>query len=233
MLITGLIAFMFLRKQKPQRISYARFARPAAQPTPWLNRADPDATFVLPGVEQQAAFAVSAQMNMPMQPAGPVIAMPTGSHKALTPTPPPLFNDPHRTISMPTGPQQAITPASKEADPGYMPGALQPITSPLPGQIAATPRKNPVSTSDMSPLPLDNFDLSQVLPKEVADKDIQWNAPGKEKEQPISFSPLIAPNVQDDPVLETIMRQAQMGLYALPNQDPTETTDSNDDPFLA
>ncbi|GCE27864.1 hypothetical protein KDA_33480 [Dictyobacter alpinus] len=239
LLIVGLISFMFLRKPKSQPRAYSRFPRATAGGAAWLNRPDPNASFALPGAEpQQAAFASPMQMNM-AQTVGPAIAMPTSTHKMTPPTPlpPPMFTGPQQAITptppppMVTGPQQAI--ASAAAEPGYMPSDLRPITSALPQQVTAATQKNPISTSDMSPLPLDNFDLSQILPERKGNNGIQRDASGKERETPISFSPLVAPNVQDDPVLETIMRQAQMGLYALPDQSSEGTNNTPDDSFLS
>ncbi|GCE20340.1 hypothetical protein KDK_41400 [Dictyobacter kobayashii] len=147
--------------------------------------------------------------------------MASGPQKAIPPTPP-LF----------TGPQQAIAQPAENINNIYMPSDLKPITTSLPEQIAGSTQKNPISTSDMSPLPLDNLDLSQVLPKDDEGKGMFWQTPAASPGA-LAFSPLIAPNIQDDPVLETIMRQAQMGLYALPNPEPSATNNADEDSFLS
>lgn len=246
LLIGGLTCFMFLRKPNSQQLAYARVPlRSAAQPS-WLNQKGPNATFAAPRAEQQAAFAASIPNVLPT---GPAIPMPASSNRATTPTPPPSFaSGPQQAIAMPTGPQQALLPTTPPAfvsgpqqaitqsaaseNKTYTPSNLKPITTSLPKQISGPMQNNPISTSDMSPLPLDNFDLSRILPQDKEGLNSNWPAPVR-ADSPLAFSPLIAPNIQDDPVLETIMRQAQMGLYALSNPETTDKEDTNEDSFLS
>jgi hypothetical protein len=95
----------------------------------------------------------------------------------------------------------------------YLPSDLRPLTSALPKQLSQQPagqtQLNPIS-SDMRPLLPDSFDLTQIL----GTQDQQANTPAPSRTQP--SLPIVPPSIQDDPVLETIMRQAQMGLYAHP-----------------
>ncbi|GHO84619.1 hypothetical protein KSZ_26250 [Dictyobacter formicarum] len=242
LLIGGLTCFLFLRKPSSKQLAYARASlRANAQPSR-LNQKGPNAAFAIPHVEQQAAFAASMPDVLPVQPASPTIQVPASSNRAVMLTPPPSFasGPQQQTIEMPTGPQQALLPTTPPAfingpqqtiaqlsageNKTYTPSNLKPITTSLPRQIPGSTQENPISTSDMSPLPMDNFDLSQILPQDKESIDSNWSAPAR-AHSPLAFSPLIAPNIQDDPVLETIMRQAQMGLYALPNP---ETTDKKD-----
>lgn len=231
-LFIALAGFFMVRKPKSNksRPAYATAAFQQNQTTPWLNQQDPDATFAVPLVEQQAPVYPSKNANMSLQSMGSAIPMPTGSLKAIKPSSSPTLS-PMSALTF-TGPQQAVSPtppmfmgqqsptsfSTSSPSHSYQPSDLRPLTAALSLDELSFTQKNPVSTSDMSPFPLDSFDLSQVLaPKDEKDS-LTWQSPTRKEANPIAFSPLIAPSIQDDPVLETIMRQAQMGLYALPNK---------------
>lgn len=237
LLIGGLTCFMFLRKPGAQQLAYARVPLRATGRPDWFNQRSANSPFATPIPAQmpapvmkpQAAFvAASIPDVLPMSPAGPPISMPAHANRAvITPTSPSAFaSGSQPTVTMPTGLQPDLLPATPAAFGGklqpeseaYTPSNLKPITAPLPKLVTEPAQHNPISTSDMRPLPLDNFDLSQVLPQDNNGPANNQMLPTPAEESQ-AFSPLIAPSIQDDPVLETIMRQAQMGLYALPNPE--------------
>ncbi|WP_126597274.1 hypothetical protein [Dictyobacter aurantiacus] len=235
LLIGGLTCFMFLRKPNTQQLAYARVPLRTTGRPAWFNQQGSNAPFATPMpiptpvVAPQTAFAAASIPDvLPMSPAGPPISMPTHTNRtAVTPTQLPSFaSGPQARATVPTGLQPDLLPATppifgdgpQPENRVYTPSDLKPITTSLPEQVTRPAQNNPISTSDMSPLPLDNFDLSQVLPQDNSGPDHNQTISPPE-EGPLAFAPLIAPSIQDDPVLETIMRQAQMGLYALPNPE--------------
>src|SRR5262249_17954634 len=92
-------------------------------------------------------------------------------------------------------------------------------------------------TSDMNPLPLDVFDLPQntnpaLGPEQTPDQPVPTTMPEnlafmmEDTAQmaitppPASPPPVVRPpDVADDPILENVMRQAQLGLFVVPGQD--------------
>ena len=75
------------------------------------------------------------------------------------------------------------------------------------------------STSGLSPLPA-AFSVDLEEPTDPAIRVI--TAPlGPKRQESVKL-----PAVSDDPMLEAIMRQAQMGLYALPDKAPKEPDES-------
>jgi hypothetical protein len=116
-----------------------------------------------------------------------------------------------------------------DTGPAYTPGNLHPITTSLPKQqVSNRPQKNPISTGDMSPLPLDSFDFTQIL-RENAQNPQQETllSPAQTTNKSQAAPAVLAPDIQDDPVLATIMRQAQMGLYALPQRGSRENVSNS------
>jgi hypothetical protein len=124
----------------------------------------------------------------------------------------------------------------------YMPTDLQPITA---AQIPVAPpnMKNSAPAKDMRPLSLDSLDFATVLeqvdkgqslpnlfqPSDSTTQAAQYLMQSPQAPDPvITNAPLqniVLPDIQGDPILETIMRQAQMGLYAAPirnHDDPNE-----------
>jgi hypothetical protein len=123
----------------------------------------------------------------------------------------------------------------------YRPGDLRPMTMALPKQIVNQQPSNPApypATSNMNPLPLDALDLacSSTKPMELghtADKPpITPAEPHSSPEQnsstglentPMSATIETPPaqllDVAGDPLLENVMRQAQLGLFVTPGHE--------------
>lgn len=198
-----------------------------------------------------SAISMSANQqktNTPPPPSvftGPqkAIAMPSSTQKTAAVTHSSTFTGPQRAIAMPSITQKRKSVSAKPA-PSFSAGIVEalpypissnprPVTAPLAQPGAAFTQKNPVSTSDMNPFPLDNLDFSNMLPQTNRRHDSLWDAPTTTGKNQQPFSPLSAPSIQDDPILETIMRQAQMGIYAIADKSPSDPSDEINDSFLA
>ncbi len=129
----------------------------------------------------------------------------------------------------------------------YMPSNLHPMTSPMPAQLISKDGAHARAlTSDMSPLSLDMLDLPQearqendvsaastsglslipaTLPSELEPTDPAIRVTTIPL-APAQQDSVQLPAVSDDPMLEAIMRQAQMGLYVLPDKAPKESGES-------
>lgn len=227
-LISALLGFFFLRKQKGSKpLPFSTFSQAlaqTAQPAPWLNQSS--AAFAGPAMDRYVAANEQTQMQQvssltPPPPAAMAIPMPSNTQKrtVVSPTPGPVLNQ--------SGFETIPFPSSSD---------LRPLTTPLPTQGGNFPQKNPVSTSDMSPLRLDNLDFATILSPEVPANERSeslWDTPTNAGKNPLAASSLIAPSIQDDPILETIMRQAQMGIYAIADKDPANPSDEESDSFLS
>ena len=82
-----------------------------------------------------------------------------------------------------------------------------------------------------------SFDLEKLFPGNGRIRQEHSTAnPDAQGSAQIPVFPLVPPSIQDDPVLETIMRQAQMGLYAQPTLDSElndeQHKDSDNNSFL-
>ena len=117
---------------------------------------------------------------------------------------------------------------------------LNPVISALPEQelhTASATKKYPIS-SDMDSLLPDSFDLERLLPdNRTPNQGHSTNKQEAQKSAQGPTLPIVPPSIQDDPVLETIMRQAQMGLYAHPASEnnslnDTENKNSGKNSFL-
>jgi hypothetical protein len=109
-----------------------------------------------------------------------------------------------------------------------------PVTNPPIADLKLYP-----ATSNMNPLPLDTFDLAHDTPRSreaehTADRPVPTTIPenlaptAKIDSSPATPMPNILPSaapetlpvqlpdVTDDPVLENVMRQAQLGLFIIP-----------------
>ncbi len=170
------------------------------------------------------------------------ISMPSNTQKTAAVTYAAPFTSPQRAIAMPSNTQKRKSVSAKPA-PSFSAGIVEalpypissnprPVTTPLAQPGAAFSQKNPVSTSDMNPFPLDNLDLSNMLPQTNRRNDSLWDAPTTTGKNPRPVSPISAPSIQDDPILETIMRQAQMGIYAIADKSPSDPSDEINDSFL-
>ena len=125
--------------------------------------------------------------------------------------------------------------------PAYTPSDLRPMTSAFPRQMPTSSSNNganPALNSDLQPLPLDNLSLP---PQSIRERATNGNGNGQKTTGPIAvlLPPLIdtlvpfmsvplpvppvpvqtqatrPPSIQEDPMLEEVMRQAQMGLFIL------------------
>lgn len=112
-----------------------------------------------------------------------------------------------------TGPYPAVPPTGPQ-----MPMPSHPLASlQHPGQVANA-QQPPMHTYNVA----GNFQpLSMDLPPELkASLENQQRAP-KPSQGPLSFSGL-----QDDPFLEEMMQQAQMGIFVMPGQEKTNDNNS-------
>ncbi|HWS85251.1 MAG TPA: hypothetical protein VN207_13435, partial [Ktedonobacteraceae bacterium] len=123
--------------------------------------------------------------------------------------------------------------------PTYTPSDLRPMTSAFPRQMPTSSSNNganPAQNSDLQPLPLDNLSLP---PQSIRERATNGNGNGQKTTGPIAvlLPPLIdtpvpfmsaplpvspvpvqaqatrPPSIKEDPMLEEVMRQAQMGLF--------------------
>jgi hypothetical protein len=110
----------------------------------------------------------------------------------------------------------------------------------LPEQITNQPApdlKPYPATSNMSPLPFDEFALphdstKSIEPEHTQDKPVPTIMPANPNPM-IEMNPSIAtptsvaakppfvqpPDIADDPMLENVMRQAQLGLFVIPRPE--------------
>jgi hypothetical protein len=97
--------------------------------------------------------------------------------------------------------------------------------------VQASDRMFYPSTSDMNPLPLDAFDLpynptqpmtSEPTPEKpvlLPEKEVDPSIAAPMQNAPTATAatvPVQLPDVADDPILESVMRQAQLGLFVTP-----------------
>jgi hypothetical protein len=228
-LISIVLAFIFLRKPKGYKplpfSTYSQSRSQTAQPSPWLNQSNANAAFAAPGRDYVGAAAANEQTQI--QPAAfgilpAAIPMPSTTQKR------PVVSSTARASFNQTGKQSSFDtiPYAPSSD-------LRPITTPLPTPGVDSTQKNPVSTSDMSPFPLDNLDFATILAPDNERDEALRDALTQTGKYPLVASSLIAPSIQDDPILETIMRQAQMGIYAIADKYPSDPSDDISDAFLS
>jgi hypothetical protein len=127
------------------------------------------------------------------------------------------------------------------AGPAYRPGDLRPMTMGLPKQLInqqASDLAPYPATSNMNPLPLDALDLAynSTKPIELAHTPAEppitpeepLSTPGKNSSVVLANTPLSTtaetppvplPDVAGDPMLENVMRQAQLGLFVTPGHE--------------
>jgi outer membrane biosynthesis protein TonB len=230
-LISAFLGFFFLRKQKDNRpIPFSTFSQAlsqAAQPAPWLNQQNPNAALALSGGDYLAA---SNEQTLMQQATSSTSSPPSAYNGAQTAIPMPNTTQKRTVVSAISGP--AFNQAGIETIPYPSSSDLRPITTPLPALGRGFAQKNPVSTSDMNPLPFDNLDFANILPPLNEQGAQLWDKSTNTGKNPIAASSLIAPSIQDDPILETIMRQAQMGIYAIADKSPSDLDDETSDAFL-
>jgi hypothetical protein len=220
---------------KPFGTTFNQTLAQTARPTPWLNQSNVNAAFVAPVGDRVVAA------NEQSSAAAATTTMPTSLQQVNTPLPLSIVTSPQRAIAMPSTTQKrpSVSPISAPLFSGgiaqsaieglpYLPSGNLP-----PQLVGALTQKSIVSTSDMNPFPLDNLDLSNMRTQTNKRNDSLWDAPESTNKNLQSFSPLIAPSIQDDPILETIMRQAQMGIYAIADKYPNDPNDEINDSFLA
>lgn len=147
--------------------------------------------------------------------------------------------------------QYPSSPQSPPA-PSYMPGDLRPITTALPRQLLS---QSPQEVSGQAPagtfhpLSMDSLDLPPDLTKAIEERatpapslppdnlelvqDYKTEPEPEEDHatiQELSSPPpteVNAPSIKDDPVLETVMRQAQEGLFILQGREKSPGITSN------
>jgi len=181
----------------------------------------------LQAAAQEAAQA-SPWMNNYMQP--PLHALQSASGAALN------TSTPSRGVS------EAFPTPTLPTQPTYTPSDLRPVTTAFPQQML-TMRSNGVAdyplNGDLRLLPIDSLDLSLEVTRAIetngnGQMPLLSNTPTALIDTPTSSMPssppisrvlpvppmlIQAPSVKDDSVLETVMRQAQMGLFALPGRE--------------
>ncbi|EFH89584.1 hypothetical protein [Ktedonobacter racemifer] len=115
-----------------------------------------------------------------------------------------------------TGPYPVVPPTGPQTV-----APSQPLASlQHPGQVAGAqqPQMHTYNVAgNFQPLPMD-------LPPELKASLENQQRPPKPSQGPLSFSGL-----QDDPFLEEMMQQAQMGIFVMPNQDKTNDNNAGQD----
>jgi hypothetical protein len=131
------------------------------------------------------------------------------------------------------------------AGPVYRPGDLRPMTMALPKQIMNQQVSDPTpypATSNMNPLPLDALDLAyestesmkpghtpgELVPPIIPEALIPTRVGNLPIATLMENTPMSAtaekasaklPDIADDPMLENVMRQAQLGLFVTPGHE--------------
>jgi outer membrane biosynthesis protein TonB len=226
-LLAGTFGFVRLRKRNTQSFTLQPSA--LAQTTPWQPSPNIGSNAMPRQMVQETPMPYAPETPIPPF---PNLTQPTQSTQAYTNTfqPEKSLLDGAPFSHLPLGEtQQTQVSADAAATARYRPSDLRPITTAIPRQNI-NPKHNPISTSDMSPLSLDSFDFAAHLPansqnSQNSQQDTLLSPAHNENNNPAS-DPVLAPNIQDDPMLETIMRQAQMGLYTLPDKERKDTVDS-------
>ena len=195
LLVSGVMLWLLWRRQTNQYQPVAEGIFRNAQASPWANNHEMPTT---PDVSQYASSTTSA----------------SGVSGALL--------IPHSSQPMPS-PQLAYTPSD-----------LRPITTAFSRQMlsmSSSDEANSGANGDLVPLPMDTLSLplqssraraakrNGQMPTTPALLPALMDTPIP----PILASPALSvtadpPSIKDDPVLEAVMRQAQMGLFALPGR---------------
>ena len=163
-----------------------------------------------------------------------------GSFAPNTSTPPPYATNPllssniGATSVANTLQQATLPPFAELAGPLYTPSDLRPITmnlpQPFPNQAVPNPTSYP-PTSDMNPLSFEALNLPQNIAEMMAPQQTpnipisttETNINPDHMPNPVQNSPapvatMQPPDPASNPVLENVMRQAQLGLFVIPNR---------------
>jgi hypothetical protein len=179
----------------------------------------------------------SGALNMGVSPASAPFAAETSS-AAWSPHEVSSLLSSNKELSGANMLQQPISPIEEAgAGPMYRPGAFQPITAALPKQVSneQAPDLTPyASVSDMNPFSFAAFNPPQDIPRSTPPE--QWSGTPMPENlastreinsstvTPLPNMPLSTattrlsvqpPDIAEDPMLQEVMRQAQLGLFIL------------------
>lgn len=252
----GILAAWLLRRQQQQKTQQnATFAAQAVAPAdPWIAQREVEAAFgQQPPVPSQANYtmqipeplppAMLAAMQQPepnFMAAEPAVEnLPTDAGLSFPPAPPipqtqvfsfeesqieaGLAAQPEPESGMLAAPssasystipiQDAILSAFEQDIPFKT--TASPPEEDVPFTTMASPPEEDVPFTTMAPSP-DMEPLTMNLPEEVVNNLVEQDNT-KDASQ----------SLQDDPFLEAMMRQAQMGIFALPNREPAKSAASD------
>jgi hypothetical protein len=215
----GILAAWQLRRRQVQktRQDIATAAQAVVPPDPWIAQQEVAATFgQQPQVLPQASYTMPISESIPpamlaamQQPApAPIAVEPAVEDQPTNPEP---------LLTIPAAIQQTQMISLEEPEAEVQPEAEQGATTPS-SSYATIPMQDAISSpSEEIPsippaAPPDIEPLTMNPPEEVVN-----NLAEQDNTQDASHS------LQDDPFLEAMMRQAQMGIFALPNREPARS----------
>jgi hypothetical protein len=201
----GALAGWLLRRRQTQKTQeYIMQTAQAAIPVdPWIAQREVEAAF---GQQQMSMSSPPAEYTMQIPEPVPSV-MPGLMQQPATPT-----------LTYEHAEEQAFSQsASVQTPQPPLAGSetVPYVTAPAPD--AALPSAEVVESSSVAYAAPDMEPLTMNLPEEVVNNLVEQDNT-KATEQ----------GLQDDPFLEAMMRQAQMGLFALPDKEPAESTSSGD-----
>ncbi|GHO95727.1 hypothetical protein KSF_057750 [Reticulibacter mediterranei] len=228
----GILAAWLLRRQQQQKMQQnGVLANQAVVPAdPWIAQREAEAAFgQQPPVPSQTNYTM--QISEPLPPAM-LIAMqqPEPNFMAAEPA----VEDQPTDAGLPPAPIQqtrviSLEESQLEAELGIVPATPSPSYTTIPIQDAilsafeedipfktmASPPEEDIPFTTIAPTP-DLEPLTMNLPEEVVNNLVE-----QDNAQDASQS------LHDDPFLEAMMRQAQMGIFALPNREPAKSASSD------
>jgi hypothetical protein len=235
----GILAAWLLRRQQTQKTQQnIAFATQSVVPAdPWIAQREVEAAFgQQPPVPSQANYTMQISEPFPpaMQQSEPNFMaagsafedQPTGAGLPL-PMPDPIpqtqvisFEESQIEAGLVAKPEPgsgmvAATPSTSYSTIPIQDAILSAFEEDIPFKTMASPLEEDVPFKTMASTP-GMEPLTMNLPEEVVSNLVGQND-AKDGSQ----------SLQDDPFLEAMMRQAQMGIFALPNREPAKSASSD------
>jgi hypothetical protein len=209
----ALVALLFRRRQLQKNLLLAPQA--SASANSWANHNEANAAFGqsamgTPAYPTENTVLVPDAVTPAMQsPVSMYTAEAGVEDHATIAQPPPFMLDSMQTQQTPLAESEMASPAPSSL---YSPAQDATLLSPEEDPAVPPAEAPPYTAPDMEPLTMN-------LPEDVVSDLVKKKT---------DVLPPQQQGLQDDPFLEAMMRQAQMGLFALPDKEPAESTPGGD-----
>ncbi len=209
----GLLATLQVRRRQAQKKGALSplAAQSSVQPQPWSSQGNADGQFGPPAIAPEFANTLLQPDSVP-----PAMhdAMQQADYTYVAEAPVSALN--MVAQSSPSLPDAIPQHLASLADANVVPLPPSPSSSSSQVLLSASPEADPDALPYQAP---DMQPLTMNLPEDVI-SDLE-----RKKTKTL---PLQQEGLQDDPFLEAMMRQAQMGLFVLPDKEPQESQETGE-----